>query len=421
MEPEFNLGANLEDLRERVFGGLVIPQVEKCEKNHSIMELTRLDSLFSEPDETTHWLVDGLLPSGGFSVLVAKPKVGKSTLARWLALCVAQGKPFLGKDVNSGVVIYLALEEKRAEIKRHFLDMGATGSEEIHVYSGGTPADAIRQIRAAVEKLNPLLLIIDPLFRLTKVKDGNDYIQVTNALDPLLRIARELKTHVQCIHHSPKRDSCQGGDDVLGSTAIFGSVDTLMVMKRQENYRTLQTIQRYGTDMEETVLEFNRSKRVVTIGGSRHETDMDILGKAILDFLSKQKEPVIEKVITDEVIGRTTLKRQALRELLEKEEIMRIGKGGKGDSFRYSCPPNACSQEMLVPDVGNESGTSKNEQNNYLEKNACSRVPDICGEQQKKECKKPATPHGCKGNACSRVPVFPCSRKQKKIVGNKHF
>lgn len=377
MDKEFNLGVSLEELEKRVHD----KPLESPLKTG--LTLTKLDELFREPEENTSWLVDNLLPSGGFSIVVAKPKVGKSTIARGLALCVARGEPFLGKDVYPGIVIYLALEEKRTEIKRHFLDMGATGKEEIHIYTGGTPVNAIQQIREVVEKLKPSLLIIDPLFRLTKVKDGNDYVQVTNALDPLLRIARELKTHVLCVHHSPKRDSCQGGDDVLGSTAIFGSVDTLLIMKRHEHYRTLQTIQRYGNDLEETVLDFNKEKRLVTIGGSRQGVDMDILGNAILDFLSKQKEPVVEKVITDEVVGRTVLKRKALRELLGNEEIIRTGVGGKGDPFRYSC-----SQDF-----------------------ACSRVPNNIGEQQKKECKKPCVPLGCKENACSHVPVFPEAEK----------
>src|SRR3990170_1339984 len=158
--------------------------------------LTRLDSLFQEPEETTTWLVDGLLPTGGFSIVVAKPKVGKSTLARALALHVARGESFLDRSVTKGAVVYLALEEKRSEVKRHFKDMGAVGDEDVHVYVGGAPADAIGEINNVVGNVKPALVIIDPLFRFTKVKDGNDYHQVTNALDPLLRLARDIGTHV---------------------------------------------------------------------------------------------------------------------------------------------------------------------------------------------------------------------------------
>ena len=334
-------GNNKEKLIEIVKNASVWTPKE-CDKHNSTMVLTRLDSLFKEPEETTTWLVDGLLPSGGFSVVVAKPKVGKSTFARTLALHVANGEAFLNRNITKGAVIYLALEEKRSEIKRHFQDMGAFGNEDIHVYTGGTPVDAIKQIKEATERLKPALVIIDPLFRLTKVKDGNDYIQVTNALDPLLRLSRDTGTHVLCVHHSPKGQR-DGGDSVLGSQAIFGSVDTLLIMKRHEGYRTIQSIQRYGEDLPETILNFDKNTRTVTIGNTREGEDLARVKQEIVTFLGSQNEPVTEPLIVKETEGNTALKRKALRELVSSEEVKREGKGGRGGPFRYS--------RILVPDI----------------------------------------------------------------------
>lgn len=342
------------------------------------MVLTRLDSLFQEPEEVTTWLVDRLLPSGGFSVLVAKPKVGKSTLARNLGLCIARNKPFLGRDVNQGAVIYLALEEKRSEVKRHFQVMGASGKEEIHIYVGGAPADAIKQI----ESLKPLLLIIDPLFRLTKVKDGNDYVQVTNALEPLLRLSRNTGTHVLCVHHANKMDS-QDGNCVLGSQAIFGSVDTLMIMGRHEHYRTIKTIQRYGEDLEEIILGYDKTTRRLVFGGSRQEEDINLSKTAIIEFLSVQAEPVTEAVIMDGVEGKTVNKRKALREMVGKE-VKRDGKGGKGDPFKYSC----------------------------------SLVPGICWEHENKNPETAGYPHKIKDYSCPQNSANFQEREQEFSVKN---
>lgn len=44
--------------------------------------LTRLDDLLSKPTESIAYLWDDTLIKGGLSLLVAKPKVGKSTMAR---------------------------------------------------------------------------------------------------------------------------------------------------------------------------------------------------------------------------------------------------------------------------------------------------------------------------------------------------
>lgn len=341
--------------------GIYPPANTVSSKNKTTMSFTRLGDLFLEPEESASWLVDGLLPSGGFSILVSKPKVGKSTLARTLMLCVSRGEVFLGRDTIEGAVVYLCLEEKRAEVKRHFRDMGATGDEEIHIYAGGAPVDAIKQIQTATERLKPALLVIDPLFRLAKVKDGNDYVQVTNALDPLLRLARDTGTHVLCVHHSPKGER-DIEDCILGSQAIFGTVDTLLVMKRHEHYRTLQTRQRYGEDLEETILNFDRETKTVTTGGTRQEQDVSIVEKAIIDFLSTQNEPTTETTINRNVEGAIKSKCKSLRKLVAENKVNREGQGTRGNPFKYST--------ILLP--------------------------SICVEVEKENPKMTANPHGCK-------------------------
>jgi hypothetical protein len=334
------------------------------------MVLTPLGDLLLEPDETVSWVVDGLLPSGGFSIMAAKPKVGKSTLARDLCLSIASGKPFLERSVTQGPVIYLALEEKRGEVRRHFKDMGATGDEPIFIYSGRVPSDAIEQVTQAVRQVKPVLVIIDPLFRFTKVRDTSAYAEITAALEPLLMLSRETGAHVLCIHHISKGNG-QGGDSLLGSTAIFGSVDTLILLKRHDSYRTIQSIQRYGIDLPETTLNFDSEQRTATVGKSKQDTDLDHLKEALLDYLSSSGEPLTEAVISEEVEGRTALKRKALRELVAEGTVVRTGRGGKSDPFRYSC--------SLVPIY--IQGTTKQESGNNPKPNtdanySCSRNPE---------------------------------------------
>jgi AAA domain len=99
------------------------------EGHGSRMELTSLGDLLQETDEELPWLEENLLPSRGFSLLAGKPKAGKSTFARCLALAVARGECFLGRATTKGPVLYLALEEKRSEVRNHFREMGAKGDE----------------------------------------------------------------------------------------------------------------------------------------------------------------------------------------------------------------------------------------------------------------------------------------------------
>lgn len=243
-----NAGHTREELAEIVTAAPILRLEDlspEQERTGSSLPLTSLRDLLNEPEELLAWLVDKVLPAGGFSLLVGKPKSGKSTLARVLALAVALARGFLDRATTQGPVIYLALEEKRSEVKKHFRDMGATGEEEIYIYAASVPVDALQQIRVVVEEKKPVLLIIDPLFKLTRIKDGNDYAQVTQVLEPLLILARETNTHVLCVHHAGKGER-EGGDSILGSTAIFAAVDTALLLKRTERYRTISSIQRSG-------------------------------------------------------------------------------------------------------------------------------------------------------------------------------
>jgi hypothetical protein len=144
------------------------------------------------------------------------------------------------------------------------------------------------------------------------------------------------------VHHARKGGG-DGGDSTLGSTAIFGSVDTAIILKRTEGKRTIETQQRYGTDMEASVLLYDEETKSVTIGGTKEEADSQRISREILEFLQSKDTPVDEPTIDDAVDGRTGLKRKTLRDLVAKHEITRTGGGRKGDPFLYSC--------LLVPSI----------------------------------------------------------------------
>ena len=76
-------------------------------------DVVRLSEYLAGDDSEMDWLVDGLIPEGGFALLSGRPKVGKSTLARYLSLAAARGQPWLGRDTDpDGVpVVCLWLED----------------------------------------------------------------------------------------------------------------------------------------------------------------------------------------------------------------------------------------------------------------------------------------------------------------------
>ncbi|MGH7961900.1 MAG: AAA family ATPase [Candidatus Binatia bacterium] len=362
-----------------------LPTAPQARQNR--LTLTRLGDLLNEPEETVSWLVDGLLPAGGFSLLVAKPKAGKSTLARNLALAVAQqGRDFFSRTVQYGPVVYLALEEKRAEVRKHFRDMGATGAEDIYIFAASAPTDALQQIRAVAEEKKPALIIIDPLFKLTRVKDSNDYAQVTAALEPLLVLARETGAHVLCVHHAGKGDR-EGGDAILGSTAIFAAVDTALIMKRSERYRTLSSQQRYGEDLLETVLRFDPTTRMVALGETKEREDTSKMKDTLVAFLKTQEEPLSERDIKDAVEGNNRHKQTALRELVSGQAVERLSKGSKGDPYLYRFSLVHSSLYQKYESENPKEGVSPRADKHYAHFDTPGFFPDV------QETQKSASEH----------------------------
>jgi hypothetical protein len=261
--------------------------------------------------------------------------------------------------------------------------MGAR-NDSIFVFCATSPDDGLAQLHEAMKVEMPVLVIVDPLFRFVRVKDGNDYAAVTNALEPLHTLARETGAHVMAVHHLGKGDR-QGGDAVLGSTALFAAVDTLLLMKRSDKYRTLSSIQRYGTDLEEITLEYDDDTRTLAAGVARSEADRAEAEKALLEFLATQSEPVEERTIHENVEGRKGTKAKALRRAVEVQKVRRTGNGKRGDPYLYQ------NSRFLVPDIGREPEKPESENNvspSPESTDAGSRV--FAGSGQDTETRDPA-------------------------------
>lgn len=332
--------------------------------------LTRLSDLFNKPDEPVNYVLENVLVAGGLSGVFAKPKVGKSTFARNLCLAVSRGEDFLGLKTKKGECIYLALEEREEDIRQDFRAMGADGSEPIYVHAASAPAEGIAALCDLVRERKPILVVIDPLFRLARIRDEKAYAETYAALGPLIDVAREIGTHVMFSHHAGKGIKADSVDSPLGSTAIGGAVSTLVVLKRTNNRRTIQTIQRVGADIPETVLEFDPNARRLALGGTRLDSERQECGMEILEFLKSASDPQTQEQIRDGVEGQTRIIRAALTALVAAGRVNRTGDGKKGKPFLYTFP-NSGSEHI--------AGTSKPESECWgevTEKNDQILVPE---------------------------------------------
>lgn len=309
---------------------------------------TVLSDMLSEPPEETAFLVDGMLPNSGLSLWGAKPKVGKSVAVRNLALAVSRGELFLDRVCMQGTVLVLALEEKRPEVINHFRDMGGT-NELIHIHTGAAPStskEGIAALAAAIALYQPALVIVDPVFKLVRVKDSSDYAELTRELEPVIELARNLNCHIAVTHHLGKmvRDD---GDDVLGSTAIFGAVDTLVIMRRKNDTRIIHTVQRYGKDLAETSVPMDEFSGRIGLGSAMSEIKLDEARKAVIGLL-KDADGLTQDTVRKESGVASQLAYNALMGLLKEGFVTRSGAGRHGDPYLYRIQTDAQKEPVFL-------------------------------------------------------------------------
>lgn len=320
---------------------LVFPNTEKNEKTRKResvpvgLRITSLAHLQAQPLAPQSWRVDGLLVEDGTSLWAAKPKCGKSVTLRALAHATALGRPFLGRGTRPGPVLLLSLEDRARRVRDHFERLGDLDEigERIVLHIGAAPDHAVEELAITVEALKPSLVIVDTISRLVRFRDINDYAEVTRALEPIGELARRAGCHIAMTHHLGKGERLDAGDGVLGSTALFGAVDTLVILKRRpDGTRTIATVQREGDDLDEAVLSLNDRGAVVLGAGVAQQRAAEVEA-AVLAALGT--EEISEEEIRARAGGNTGLVGGVLRTLRAAGTVIRSGGGKRGDPFTY--------------------------------------------------------------------------------------
>ena len=109
----------------------------------------------------------------------------------------------------------------------------------------------MHEVQKLAECERPALIIIDTMQRFLRAKSTDDYAEMTTLFDTVIGIVEQSRATIMLLHHNGKAARANL-DNVLGSTAIAGSADTVLLLSRTERYRTIRTMQRTGPDLPET-------------------------------------------------------------------------------------------------------------------------------------------------------------------------
>jgi hypothetical protein len=209
----------------------------------------KLSEIMTE-DAPTDFVIEGLLRTGGTTILIGEPKLGKSQMSLDLALAVSRGEAFAGLATKKGRVIYYALEDGEDIVRDRVKSRGLTGMGE-DLYIGTTPPvveDSTALLEEHIDIFQPSMIIIDTL-RAMSVSTGKSENEASfaDSIYRIAKIARERGVAAIIVHHTVKATTGNPITDARGTSAIAGAVDVVAGLYRRDDVMKLAWRGRFGS------------------------------------------------------------------------------------------------------------------------------------------------------------------------------
>lgn len=239
------------------------------------------------------WAVPDLLPEG-LTLMLGRPKIGKSYLVLQLAQAVATGGHFLGRSPRQGRVLLVCLEDSPRRIQTRMREQGWTrqAEETAGFFFPETwmerGAAATQRLAETLQQGDYTLAVIDTLGVFLGVKDINDYASCTAELHTLQTCALRTRTAVVGLHHMGKTRTGDPVDDALGSTAIAAVADGVMGLYRSRADDPVWTVHIRGRDVADQEFAVTRDERTRTWHAATVEDQLkpDTLQEQVFDVLA---------------------------------------------------------------------------------------------------------------------------------------
>lgn len=300
---------------------------------------------YTPPDE----LIEGILTVGAGSVIYGDSNSGKTFLVIDMACAVARGVEWMGRQVEQGLVVYVAAESPasvKSRLQAYQLHHGvkvpnfAIVQAPVNLFNGDTDAELLIRAVKQVERMagQPARLVIgDTLARLTaggNENSGEDMGLVVQRFD---RIRAATGAHFLLIHHSGK-DAAKGA---RGHSSLRAAVDTEIEVQETPAGRCAEVMkqrdlgtkgERIGFHLEQVhvgVTKWGKSATTCVVqptDAPEREAKRKRMGEvegAVVEFLAQRKVGVRKAEVAKHFEGRYEKSNvfRAIRSLLTAQAI----------------------------------------------------------------------------------------------------
>lgn len=160
------------------------------------------------------WIVKDTIPDADLVMVFGASGSGKSFVMIDLTMAIARGVPWFGRKVRQSPVVYVCAEgaggfgkRLKAYALQNGIDLAGVPFWVIETAPNLLKADDLKALIAAIKPLNPSIVVMDTLARMTPGANENAGEDMGLAIENCSRITRATGAKVFLVHHTGKDES----------------------------------------------------------------------------------------------------------------------------------------------------------------------------------------------------------------------
>lgn len=301
-------------------------------------------SEIARQDEGPRWLIEPLWPHSAVGIVGGQPKSWKSWLALDLAVSVASATPCLGRypvHHDGPALVYLA-EDALVDVRQRLECLSRSRGlalDQLNLHVIAEPVLRLDQerdrarLREAVTRLQPRVLVLDPLVRLHRLDENNSQ-EVSELLGYLRELQRAHEVSIVLVHHTSKKAHARQGQSLRGSSDLHAWTDVGLYLTWQGEQLRLTPELRTAKAPEPIDLllvaddpgSTHLALRRASLNGA--QTPAPTLARRILRALEQRAPASVRRVaLRDELRVNNANLGDALAELEQQGLVIRSGDG----------------------------------------------------------------------------------------------
>lgn len=305
----------------------------------------------TRPIPVQDYVIENFLVKGRISLISADPKAGKTTLIGGALRSAQDGIDFLGFQTKPNPKILYCTEEGPDTFIPWMEEAGIAHNTDFHVLYLQEVRRDLTWGSIVDDNLGYCLhhnldgIVYDTLLRWANVNDENDASEAGVVMRQVERFrANGLFSGI--VFHDRKSGG-RIGNSSRGSNAYIGAADIVIKLSNPEDYqhsnwRTLEIEGRAGTKQVVWSISWEGDGYYRRIGDGityddTRRAQQDELKNKIRSILTNHKSLSHTDLAIDLGIDSTsTSYRNTVKALLAGKELVRTGRGGKGDPYTYA-------------------------------------------------------------------------------------